>query len=118
MANIIYTKVDCPSCTNAKMYLKQKGVTYERRDFGSNPIGREAACDLAGKFDSIIVKRGESVQEYLTNSLSRQELGDLVVHPVDGLLRVPALLSSNKLVIGFNEKAYNMISPKTDEGDI
>lgn len=109
LPTIIYTKVGCPSCARAKLYLEQKGVTYEQRDFGSNPIGRESACDLAANFESIIVKRGESVQEYLTKSLSRQELGDLVVHPVDGLLRVPALLSSNKLVVGFHEKAYDMV---------
>ncbi len=45
---ILYTLVNCPTCTKARRDLKKQGVDYEERSVDASPAWYEQALNYAG----------------------------------------------------------------------
>jgi len=46
---VIFTQPDCPPCSVGKMFLAERGVSFEERDISANPF---AVPELTGRYRS------------------------------------------------------------------
>ncbi|MAJ29341.1 hypothetical protein CBD41_07980 [bacterium TMED181] len=73
-------------------------------------LGQDEALELAGKASMVIVARGKKLVEHdmKKDRPSDEELAKGIMGP-SGNLRAPTLVVGKKMLVGFNEAAYQAV---------
>jgi regulatory protein spx len=114
----LYTFFSCTSCRKAKKALMENGIPFKEQNMSSDPLSKEEVLELLsftknGTTD-LMSTRSQEVKDLDPNVLEDLSLNEWIefVHKHPGVLRRPLLLTTNRLIVGYNKEEYDRLIKK------
>lgn len=109
----LYGIKNCDSVKKAQHWLKENNVTYQFHDFRADGLSLElvALFIRQGGWEAVLNKRSTSwrqLEEAQKNSLDSETVVLLLLE-IPTLIKRPIIITETQFLIGFTEKAYQVL---------
>lgn len=114
---IFYGYDNCSTCKKAEKFLKDSGVTFDKKDIVTNPPDIKTLKNILSKSDykikDLFNKSGQVYREMdmksKIDSMSEDELLELLSNN-GKLVKRPVLVNKDKFAVGFKEEVFSKVS--------